>query len=86
MTTSDQPACGVPWPVCPDCPGEGLETLAGLSWCPRCGRQWPAADVEPCPWPATVELLDIEGESRRVCESHATHPAAGRLAKDTDRQ
>jgi hypothetical protein len=36
-------ACGVPWAVCPHCPGVGLASSAGSSWCPSCGRLGPRA-------------------------------------------
>ena len=73
--------CGVPWPVCPDCLGVGLELSAGRARCPSCGREWPAEERDPCPDPAAVELADAEGATGRVCRSHAAHPSAARLAR-----
>lgn len=79
-------ACGVPWPVCPDCLGVGLETSAGQSRCPRCRRVWPDDRVMPCPWPASVRLADADtGEAvvgmGIVCASHAAHPSAAGLRR-----
>ncbi len=42
-------ACGVPWPVCPTCLGEGLWGSAGRWRCPRCGGEWAEADPLPRP-------------------------------------
>lgn len=72
-------ACGVPWPVCPDCVGEGLVTSAGVSRCPKCAREWPASAREPCPDNATHPLVDAVGGHQRVCASHAAHPSATRI-------
>jgi hypothetical protein len=83
--TDDHERCGVSWPVCPDDLGEGLYWTAGEVYCKRCGRRWPAEDVDPCPWPATVVLAaaaDVAGETTRlVCASHAAHPSAELLVK-----
>jgi hypothetical protein len=65
--------CPVPWSVCVDCAGVALVHTAGRARCPRCIRQWPEADVTPCPWPATVRLVDLEGKMAVVCASHAAH-------------
>lgn len=70
--------CEVPWPVCPNCIGEGLATSAGVSTCRSCGRSWPETDVTPCPRPATTLLTDGEMVAR-VCRSHAAHPSARKL-------
>lgn len=73
--------CGVPWPVCPVCLGEGLSVSAGRATCDRCGGSWPEGERVPCPAPATVVLSDAAGEKGRVCESHAAHPSAAELRK-----
>lgn len=72
-------ACGVEWPVCPDCAGEGLSTSAGVSRCPKCARRWSASERVPCPDAATVALADATGVHQRVCRSHAAHPSASRI-------
>jgi len=67
MLMGDQrPLCGLPWPVCPDDPGQRLSSRAGTAWCPGCGRRWPLDEVEPCPWPGQVRLWDPEGSERVV--------------------
>ena len=72
--------CGIPWPVCPDCPGARVWESAGRVRCERCGRDWPEHERAPCPDPATVALADAAGGSARlVCWSHSRHPSAGDL-------
>lgn len=73
-----QTRCGVPWPVCPDCLGEGLFASAGEAWCRRCLRRWKTSEVDPCPWPA-AELLSDGSTTSRVCASHAAHASAAKL-------
>lgn len=80
-TAFRDPDCGVPWPVCPDCRGQGLSTSAGVSTCPRCGREWPAGERNPCPDPATTLIGDTAGATALVCASHAEHPSADRLTR-----
>lgn len=75
--------CGVPWPVCPDCLGQGLSMMAGRAVCPRCNRAWDERDVIPCPWPRSAELTDGTGATLRVCASHAAHPSGARLKGST---
>lgn len=79
-TTFRDPECGVPWPVCPYCRGAGLSTSAGVSTCPRCAREWPAAERDPCPHPATTLIGDTGGRSGS-CASHAEHPSADQLTR-----
>jgi hypothetical protein len=80
MLMGDQrPLCGLPWPVCPDDPGQRLSSRAGTAWCPGGGRRWPLDEVEPCPWPGQVRLWDPEGSERVVSRSHAAHPSMARL-------
>lgn len=76
-------ACGVPWPVCPSCPGARVWEGGGLVRCERCGREWPTSERVPCPDPATVGLTDAGGGGtvRLVCPSHAAHPSAGELRR-----
>lgn len=59
--TFRDPDCGVPWPVCVYCRGAGLSTSAGVSTCPRCAREWPADERNPCPDSATTVIGDAEG-------------------------
>jgi hypothetical protein len=73
--------CGVPWPVCPYDPGEGLVSSGGRSRCPCCNFEWPDAERAPCPDPAAIILSDDVGEKGRVCESHAVHPSFDALRK-----
>jgi hypothetical protein len=68
-------ACGVPWPVCPHCFGEGLHMSAGKARCPRCDEVWAESARMPCPDAATVALTDTEGTRCYVCASHAAHPS-----------
>lgn len=75
--------CGVLWPVCPDCLGQGLSMLRDAAVCPRCDRTWPQADVIPCPWPRSTTLSDRSGEQLIVCASHAAHPSGARLTGST---
>jgi len=76
-------ACGVPWPVCPSCLGEGLWGSAGRWRCQRCGRDWAASERIPCPDPGAVALADEGGGGRvrLVCASHAEHPSAAKLRR-----
>jgi NAD-dependent SIR2 family protein deacetylase len=80
MTTENVRAtrCGVPWPVCPRCLGEGLHGTAGRWRCPRCGSEWADAARVPCPDPAVVVLTDLEGRRCYVCASHASHPSVAK--------
>lgn len=75
--------CGIDWPVCPHCTGEGLWSSAGRTRCRHCARVWRESEVRPCPWPATVLLTHAEphevAEVLHVCESHAAHPSAAAL-------
>jgi hypothetical protein len=71
--------CGVPWPVCSDCLGQGLSSSAGMATCPRCFRSWPVAEVVPCRWPQSAVLVDADGNQRLICRSHAAHPSAAGL-------
>jgi hypothetical protein len=64
-------ACGMVWPVCPDCLGEPLVSSAGLSRCPRCRRRFAEDDRVPCPDQATAMLIDSGGAGGRMCRSHA---------------
>jgi hypothetical protein len=75
--------CGVPWPVCPDCLGQGLSLIAGRAVCPRCDRAWDQGAVIPCPWPRAAELVDSTGARLSVCASHAAHPSGARLRGST---
>ena len=76
-------ACGIPWPVCPRCLGEGLWGSAGRWRCPCCGGEWTEDERIPCPDPGTVALADEGGGGmvRLVCASHAVHPSAAKLRK-----
>ena len=67
--------CGIVWPVCPDCLGEGMPIFARTAKCSGCGHSWPAPRVTPCPWPAEVILNDDDGVTMLVCASHAAHPS-----------
>ena len=67
--------CGVPWPVCPDCDGQGLTVTLAVAACPRCLRRFDVAAVDPCPWPSSRVLLAGDG-ALAVCASHAAHPSA----------
>jgi hypothetical protein len=71
----DPTRCGVPWPVCPHCPGVGLTSSGGDAWCPRCGRSWRAVEVEPCPWPIGATVTDQHGAQVRWCALHAASAA-----------
>ncbi len=73
-------ACGVNWPVCPQCLGEGLEVSQGTATCAKCLRVRCAHLVTPCPWTATVALGGGD-DARLVCASHAAHPSAGDLRR-----
>lgn len=74
-------ACGVPWPVCPSCPGARVGESAGRVRCERCGTSWPTGERVPCPDPGTVALADAGGGGKvgLVCASHAAHPSAAQL-------
>lgn len=74
----DAGACGLPWPVCPNCLGQALVSSGRQSWCPSCRRRWPDLEVDPCPWPAAATVTDRGGERLRLCASHA-RDAARRL-------
>ncbi len=74
----DPTRCGVPWPVCPHCPGLALSSSGSDACCPRCGRGWREVEVEPCPWPIAATVTDQHGAQARWCASHAAG-AAGRL-------
>ncbi len=71
----DPNACGLPWPACPHCPGQGLASSGRRAACPSCGRRWPTLEVEPCPWPAAATVSDRDGGRLRLCASHATDAA-----------
>lgn len=71
----DPTRCGVPWPVCPHCPGVGLASSGGDAWCPRCGRGWREVEVAPCPWPIAATVTDQHGAKGRWCASHAASAA-----------
>ncbi len=73
--------CGIVWPVCDKCLGEGLHRTAGYAWCPKCQTRWADADVMPCPWPATSRLVDHDGQHGLVCRSHAAHPSVATWGK-----
>jgi hypothetical protein len=73
--------CGVAWPVCPTCLGEGLLVSGGRARCPVCGGTWAEAERAPCPDPGTVALADTAGAKGLVCASHAAHPSAAALRK-----
>lgn len=80
-------ACGIPWPVCPVCPGSGLTWTRGTARCRRCGREWPVEERDPCPDEATVLLAATDAtdpdatDPIYVCESHAAHPSAAALTR-----
>ena len=71
----DAVACGLPWPVCPNCLGQGLVSSGRHAACPRCRRRWPDLEVDPCPWPAAATVTDRDGAALRLCASHATDAA-----------
>lgn len=71
----DAGACGLPWPVCPNCLGQGLVSSGRHAACPRCRRRWPDLEVDPCPWPAAATVTDRDGAALRLCASHATDAA-----------
>jgi hypothetical protein len=71
----DPTRCGVPWPVCPHCPGVGLTSSGGDAWCPRCGHGWRDVEVAPCPWPIAATVTDQHGGQVRWCASHAANAA-----------
>ena len=77
--TAETKPCGVPWPVCPNCVGQGLTMTGGRAICPRCDRAWAQAEVVPCPWPRAAELADSSGATLAVCASHAAHPSGANL-------
>jgi len=67
-------ACGVAWPVCSQCPGVGLASSAGASWCPSCGTPGPPGSARPtylCTDRATVTVRDATGAEEAMCLSHA---------------
>lgn len=68
--------CGVPWPICPDCLGEPLDSSGGFSRCPRCRRRWRDASRDPCPDAATATVRDTAGSAGALCISHAVRAAA----------
>ena len=72
-------ACGVLWPVCPSCLGEGLYGLPARRWrCARCGGEWSDAERVPCPDLAMVALFQVGGGPRGwLCASHAMAAAKG---------
>ena len=74
--------CGVPWPVCCDCLGVGLECSAVVARCPSCGRVWEQSEVIVCPWPRSATLMGTTGATLMVCASHAAHPGAALLGRD----
>ncbi len=78
----DPARCGLPWPVCPHCLGQGLSSSGRQSWCPGCRRRWPTLQVDPCPWPAVATVTDREGAELRLCASH-TRDAGRRLVGAT---
>src|SRR5207249_10439254 len=43
------------------------------SACPRCGRRWPSANVQPCPWPRTELVSERADIDVRTCASHAAY-------------
>lgn len=81
MTTVpfDGDRCGVPWPVCDQCLGTGLELSFGIATCPSCKRKWEQREVIICPWPKSVRLTSANGQSMNVCASHGAHPSASRF-------
>lgn len=81
MSAADAAACGMPWPVCPYCLGQGLSLRSGTATCPSCTRSWPVGDVAPCPWPASDVISDAAERTAHVCRSHASHPSPGDLTR-----
>ena len=77
----DADRCGVPWPVCDQCLGIGLELLRGIATCTSCGRKWEQIDVIPCPSTKSVRLTSSNGQSMDVCASHAAHPSSARFQR-----
>lgn len=79
---TDPNRCGVPWPVCPDCEGEGLTWTRDVVTCRRCGGTWRYPARVPCPDRVAVVLRNPDGTGElRVCRSHAAHTSARLLMK-----
>lgn len=81
MNNRTKSTCGIPWPVCCDCLGQGLSTSQGLAICPKCFRTWPVAEVVPCSWPIATSLVDGKGGELAMCASHAAHPSGGNFTR-----
>jgi hypothetical protein len=69
-------ACEIPWGVCPE-HGNTLVSTGRGATCQVCSRTWDYGRVAmPCEEPARWHLSDAHGESRRVCDGHATDARA----------
>lgn len=79
--------CGIPWPVCPHCPGQPLRMSLGRASCGWCLRDWPEADRMPCREGASVLVRDQEGQESWLCPSHAAralHQVVGLVLVEGD--